>query len=279
MTLGTGPGEALAAVPGQGFGFDENQPVVAEAPGGEWSRFKTYSIFAVRHPTRWASAHSGALRLGAAAARRAAGLRRAPYLEALARACGTQRSPPHARATRQRTFEIWSFVFKFVLKRVALNLKWTYFGKGGFSEERKKARLVAQASWLREGLLRLGPTFIKIGQQARARARTAHALRLPAAAARLDAVEHAHPRPRIAARRALTRPPLRPLARAVLHARGRAVAGAHQRAGEAAGPGARSRASHSAPPRCERAAAARSATRRPRAPWLTRRARLPLAAP
>jgi hypothetical protein len=70
MTLGTGPGEALAAVPGQGFGFDENQPVVAEAPGGEWSRFKTYSIFAVRHPARWTSAPVGA------AARRRSGAAR-----------------------------------------------------------------------------------------------------------------------------------------------------------------------------------------------------------
>ena len=78
---------------------------------------------------------------------------------------------PSAPPAAQRTFEIWSFVFKFVLKRLALNMKWTYFGKGGFSEERKKARLVAQAAWLRVGLLRLGPTFIKIGQQARARVR------------------------------------------------------------------------------------------------------------
>lgn len=62
----------------------------------------------------------------------------------------------------QRTFEIWSFVFKFVLKRIALNLKWTYGLAGGFSEEKKRARLVAQAVWLREGLLRLGPTFIKV---------------------------------------------------------------------------------------------------------------------
>jgi hypothetical protein len=70
----------------------------------------------------------------------------------------------------QRTFEIWSFVFKFVLKRVALNLKWTYWGK--FSEATKKERLQRLAVWLREGLLRLGPTFIKIGQQVRQQAAT-----------------------------------------------------------------------------------------------------------
>ena len=46
-----------------------------------------------------------------------------------------------------------------------MNLKWTYWGR--FSETKKKERLLALAVWLREGLLRLGPTFIKIGQQAR----------------------------------------------------------------------------------------------------------------
>jgi len=82
----------------------------------------------------------------------------------LYRALTRRPAPPRP----QRTWEIWSFVFKFVLKRLALNLKWTYALAGGFSEERKKARLVAQAVWLREGLLRLGPTFIKV-RPARAR--------------------------------------------------------------------------------------------------------------
>ena len=47
----------------------------------------------------------------------------------------------------------------FVLKRVSLGLKWTYFGK--FSEAKKKERLLSLATWLRLGLLKLGPTFIK----------------------------------------------------------------------------------------------------------------------
>ena len=71
------------------------------------------------------------------------------------RACGK----PEASEPAQRTLEIWTFVFSFVFKRLALNLKWTYWGK--FSEEARKARLLQQAVWLREGLLRLGPTFIK----------------------------------------------------------------------------------------------------------------------
>ena len=62
-----------------------------------------------------------------------------------------------------RTLEIWSFVFQFVFKRLAINLKFTY--KGGFTEAKKLERTEKLATWLRLGLLRLGPTFIKIGQQ------------------------------------------------------------------------------------------------------------------
>ena len=62
-----------------------------------------------------------------------------------------------------RTIEIWSFVFAFVFRRVGLELKFTY--KGGFTEAKKLERTERLANWLRLGLLRLGPTFIKIGQQ------------------------------------------------------------------------------------------------------------------
>ena len=62
-----------------------------------------------------------------------------------------------------RTLEIWSFVIKFVFRRLSLNMKFTY--KGGFTEEKKLRRTEELANWLRLGLLRLGPTFIKIGQQ------------------------------------------------------------------------------------------------------------------
>ena len=62
-----------------------------------------------------------------------------------------------------RTLEIWGFVFNFLFRRVSLNLKFMY--KGGFTEAKKLERTEALAKWLRLGLLRLGPTFIKIGQQ------------------------------------------------------------------------------------------------------------------
>lgn len=65
--------------------------------------------------------------------------------------------------TIARTCEIWSFVFAFVFRRVFIGVKWSY--KGGYTEEKRIARLERLANWLRLGLLRLGPTFIKIGQQ------------------------------------------------------------------------------------------------------------------
>ncbi|KAH7292759.1 hypothetical protein KP509_29G083900 [Ceratopteris richardii] len=66
-------------------------------------------------------------------------------------------------STIQRTCEIWFFVATFVLKAWLINQKFTY--KGGITEEKKREKRKVLAKWLKEGLLRLGPTFIKIGQQ------------------------------------------------------------------------------------------------------------------
>ncbi|XP_014511585.1 protein ACTIVITY OF BC1 COMPLEX KINASE 8, chloroplastic [Vigna radiata var. radiata] len=81
---------------------------VAVAPGGRWSRFKTYSMI-------------------------------------------------------QRTLEIWGFVITFIFKSWLNNRKFSY--KGGMTEEKKTLRRKILAKWLKESILRLGPTFIKIGQQ------------------------------------------------------------------------------------------------------------------
>lgn len=64
----------------------------------------------------------------------------------------------------QRTWQIWSFAFVFAIKSFALRWKFTY-GRKGMTEERKVQRRQKLAGWLREGLIKLGPTFIKIGQQ------------------------------------------------------------------------------------------------------------------
>ncbi|KAJ7956894.1 Protein kinase [Quillaja saponaria] len=66
-------------------------------------------------------------------------------------------------STIQRTLEIWGSVVTFIFKIWLSNQKFSY--KGGMTEEKKKVRRKAIAKWLKESILRLGPTFIKIGQQ------------------------------------------------------------------------------------------------------------------
>ncbi|XP_021274475.1 uncharacterized protein LOC110409453 [Herrania umbratica] len=66
-------------------------------------------------------------------------------------------------STIQRTLEIWGFVLTFIFKAWLNNQKFSY--QGGMTEEKKVLRRKALAKWLKESILRLGPTFIKIGQQ------------------------------------------------------------------------------------------------------------------
>ncbi|XP_058098454.1 protein ACTIVITY OF BC1 COMPLEX KINASE 8, chloroplastic [Magnolia sinica] len=66
-------------------------------------------------------------------------------------------------STVQRTMEIWGFVLTFLFKAWLNNQKFSY--RGGMTEEKKVLRRKALAKWLKESILRLGPTFIKIGQQ------------------------------------------------------------------------------------------------------------------
>ncbi|CAI9109271.1 OLC1v1009063C1 [Oldenlandia corymbosa var. corymbosa] len=85
-----------------------DQVEVSVAPGGRWSRFKTYS-------------------------------------------------------TIQRTMEIWGFVITFLFRVWLNNQKFSY--RGGMTEEKKVQKRKVLAKWLKENILRLGPTFIKVGQQ------------------------------------------------------------------------------------------------------------------
>nr|WP_289623924.1 AarF/ABC1/UbiB kinase family protein [Desertifilum tharense] len=63
---------------------------------------------------------------------------------------------------RRRFIDIWTFVWLF-LGSLWLNSKpWSY--AGGMTEEKQVARRRAQAIWIRETFLDLGPTFIKVGQ-------------------------------------------------------------------------------------------------------------------
>ncbi|CAH2056806.1 unnamed protein product, partial [Thlaspi arvense] len=62
----------------------------------------------------------------------------------------------------QRSIDVWSFVLSLRVRVLLDNAKWAYIG--GFTEDEQKSRRRKTASWLRERVLQLGPTFIKLGQ-------------------------------------------------------------------------------------------------------------------
>ncbi|KAH9606642.1 hypothetical protein KSS87_013078 [Heliosperma pusillum] len=76
----------------------------------------------------------------------------------------------------QRSIDVWSFVLSLRVRVLLENAKWAY--AGGFDEEKQyifvklflkhyhvqKKRRKGTAAWLRERVLQLGPTFIKLGQ-------------------------------------------------------------------------------------------------------------------
>ncbi|HEY9622026.1 MAG TPA: AarF/ABC1/UbiB kinase family protein [Crinalium sp.] len=63
---------------------------------------------------------------------------------------------------QKRYLDIWSFVLKLLAAQWAYNKAWTY--TGGMTDEKKAIRRRKLAIWIRETLLDLGPTFIKVGQ-------------------------------------------------------------------------------------------------------------------
>jgi predicted unusual protein kinase regulating ubiquinone biosynthesis (AarF/ABC1/UbiB family) len=65
--------------------------------------------------------------------------------------------------SRQRRYvDIWAFVLKLLGAQWAYKRAWTY--PGGMTEESQARRRRKLAIWIRETLLDLGPTFIKVGQ-------------------------------------------------------------------------------------------------------------------
>jgi len=65
-------------------------------------------------------------------------------------------------SSRRRFVDIWSFVLTLMFKIWRYNKTWSY--PGGITESKQAARRKAQAIWIRNTLLDLGPTFIKVGQ-------------------------------------------------------------------------------------------------------------------
>ena len=65
--------------------------------------------------------------------------------------------------SRQRRYiDIWSFVVLWLTWLWVDKKDWSY--QGGVTEEKKNLRRRKQAIWVREKMLELGPTFIKLGQ-------------------------------------------------------------------------------------------------------------------
>jgi predicted unusual protein kinase regulating ubiquinone biosynthesis (AarF/ABC1/UbiB family) len=63
---------------------------------------------------------------------------------------------------RRRFLDIWAFVLQLLLSRWWMGKAWSYWG--GMTEAKRAVRRRKQALWIRETLLDLGPTFIKVGQ-------------------------------------------------------------------------------------------------------------------
>ncbi|CAI7876984.1 unnamed protein product [Closterium sp. NIES-53] len=62
----------------------------------------------------------------------------------------------------QRTVDVWSAVLTLRARLALVDAKWSYVG--GFSEDKQRLRRRRLAAWVRETILQLGPTFIKLGQ-------------------------------------------------------------------------------------------------------------------
>ncbi|MBW4505483.1 MAG: AarF/ABC1/UbiB kinase family protein [Scytonematopsis contorta HA4267-MV1] len=65
-------------------------------------------------------------------------------------------------SSKRRFLDIWSFVLTLMFKLWLFNKSWSY--PGGVTDAKKAARRKAQAIWIRNTCLDLGPTFIKVGQ-------------------------------------------------------------------------------------------------------------------
>ncbi|KAI7835637.1 hypothetical protein COHA_010468 [Chlorella ohadii] len=160
---GNGNGAALATV-----SIDAAEGVEGFLPPEEAGPLETAAPEALADRERRAAAAAAAQAATAVAAGAAAVAAKeskdlsaagTPYVQP-----GGQWSKFKTYSTFQRTWDIWRFGLTFFFKLWAVNQKWSY-PKGGMSEAAVSAKRAELAVWLREGLVKLGPTFIKIGQQ------------------------------------------------------------------------------------------------------------------
>ncbi|MBF2025675.1 MAG: AarF/ABC1/UbiB kinase family protein [Oscillatoriales cyanobacterium C42_A2020_001] len=65
-------------------------------------------------------------------------------------------------SSQRRFLDIWTFVLALLYAQWLYNKPWSY--QGGMTEAKREQRRRSQAIWIRDTLLDLGPTFIKVGQ-------------------------------------------------------------------------------------------------------------------
>ncbi|KAK9868362.1 hypothetical protein WJX84_010919 [Apatococcus fuscideae] len=164
---------ATAAARGVQAGLNGSQPLRVNVSGAQLAKVEDLGLADpcdVGHMTECAVSRSMEQDEAEAAATSAADIaagvqrpkkkrRKAPYKQP-----GGRWSKFGKYSSFQRSFSIWSFALRFVFKLWQSNTKF-FYGKKGMTKERVSARKSALAVWLREGLINLGPTFIKIGQQ------------------------------------------------------------------------------------------------------------------
>ena len=75
---------------------------------------------------------------------------------------GSYRWSRESYSRQRRYIDIWSFVLKLMTAQWTFNKSWSY--PSGMTDATKAKRRRNQAIWIRETLLNLGPTFIKVGQ-------------------------------------------------------------------------------------------------------------------
>jgi predicted unusual protein kinase regulating ubiquinone biosynthesis (AarF/ABC1/UbiB family) len=63
---------------------------------------------------------------------------------------------------KRRYIDIWGFVLQLLTKQWLYGKPWSY--PGGMTDAKRAVRRRKEAIWIRETLLELGPTFIKVGQ-------------------------------------------------------------------------------------------------------------------
>ncbi|NJK63037.1 MAG: AarF/ABC1/UbiB kinase family protein [Synechococcaceae cyanobacterium SM2_3_1] len=85
-----------------------------------------------------------------------------PLAPASSKAYESYRWARDTYTSQGRLIHIWRAVLTFLLYLWLDEKKWSY--SGAITQERRSRRRRARAIWLRETLLNLGPTFIKVGQ-------------------------------------------------------------------------------------------------------------------